>query len=113
MRPQAVEQTTGTLLASTVAAPRTVAGLLLIIDLVGSAPLAPNAWRQADRKAVSFMALGALITVPIGLMIAGPIAEATNITTVLLYGAVVAAALLILVRPQESASASASAVEQR
>jgi len=53
-------------LASTVAAPRTVAGLLLIIDLIGSAPLAPNAWRQADRKAVAFMALGALITVPIG-----------------------------------------------
>jgi uncharacterized protein len=53
-------------LASTVAAPRTVAGLLLIIDLVGSAPLAPNAWRQADRKAVAFMALGALITVPAG-----------------------------------------------
>lgn len=53
-------------LASTVAAPRTVAGLLLIIDLIGSAPLAPNAWRKADRKAVAFMALGALVTVPIG-----------------------------------------------
>ena len=53
-------------LASTVASPRTVAGLLLLIDLVGSAPLVPNAWRQADRKAVAFMAVGALITVPIG-----------------------------------------------
>src|SRR5262249_24990293 len=31
-------------LASTVAAPRTVAALLLIIDLVAAAPLAPNAW---------------------------------------------------------------------
>jgi uncharacterized protein len=53
-------------LASTVAAPRTVAALLLIIDLVGAAPLAPNAWREADRKAVVLMAIGALITVPIG-----------------------------------------------
>jgi MFS family permease len=51
-------------------------------------------------------------TVPIGLMIAGPIAEATNITAVLLYGAVVAALLLVLVRPQQAAPAPASAVEQ-
>ena len=49
-------------LASTVAAPRTVAALLLIIDLVAAAPLAPNAWKQADRKAVAFMAFGALLT---------------------------------------------------
>ncbi len=38
-------------LASTVAAPRTVAALLLLIDLVAAAPFAPNAWKQADRKA--------------------------------------------------------------
>jgi len=38
-------------------------------------------------------------TVPIGLMIAGPIAEATSITVVLLYGSVVAALLLFLTRP--------------
>ncbi|MEN3273703.1 MAG: hypothetical protein V7636_2464 [Actinomycetota bacterium] len=37
-------------------------------------------------------------TVPLGLMLAGPIAEATNITLVLLYGAVVALALFVWVR---------------
>lgn len=37
-------------------------------------------------------------TVPLGLMIAGPIAEATSITVVLLYGSVVALALWIWVR---------------
>jgi hypothetical protein len=37
-------------------------------------------------------------TVPLGLMIAGPIAEATSITVVLLYGSVVAVALWIWVQ---------------
>jgi uncharacterized membrane protein YfcA len=53
-------------LASTVAAPRMVAALLLIIDLVLAAPFALKAWKQADRKAVALMAVGALVTVPIG-----------------------------------------------
>src|SRR5882757_3884264 len=53
-------------LASSIAAPRLVAALLLIIDLIGSAPLIPNAWKQADRKATAIMALGALVGVPIG-----------------------------------------------
>jgi uncharacterized protein len=53
-------------LASSVAAPRLVAALLLIIDFVAAAPLVPNAWRQADRKATAVMVLGALIGVPIG-----------------------------------------------
>jgi uncharacterized protein len=53
-------------LASTVAAPRMVAALLLIIDLIAAAPLAPNAWKEADRKAVALMAVGALVTVPVG-----------------------------------------------
>ncbi|HYD08951.1 MAG TPA: MFS transporter [Acidimicrobiales bacterium] len=51
-------------------------------------------------------------TVPIGLMIAGPIAEATNITTVVLYGAVVAALLLFLVRPIEAEGSALVEVEQ-
>jgi uncharacterized membrane protein YfcA len=53
-------------LASSVAAPRLVAPLLLIIDFVAAAPLVPNAWRQADRKATAVMVLGALVGVPIG-----------------------------------------------
>lgn len=53
-------------LASSMAAPKLVAALLLIIDFVAAAPLLPNAWKQADRKATSVMVLGALIGVPIG-----------------------------------------------
>jgi uncharacterized membrane protein YfcA len=53
-------------LASSIAAPRLVAALLLIIDFIGAAPLIPNAWKQADRKATAIMALGALVGVPVG-----------------------------------------------
>lgn len=53
-------------LASSIAAPKLVAALLLIIDLVAALPLLPNAWKQADRKATAVMAVGALIGVPIG-----------------------------------------------
>src|ERR1700684_1743982 len=53
-------------LASSIAAPRLVAALLLIIDFVGSSPLIPNAWRHADRKATAVMVLRALVGVPIG-----------------------------------------------
>src|SRR5215475_8391569 len=53
-------------LASSVAQPRLVAALLLMIDFVAAAPLLPNAWRHADRKATAVMVLGALIGVPVG-----------------------------------------------
>ena len=53
-------------LASSMAAPRLVAALLLIIDFVAAAPLLPNAWRQADRKATAVMVAGALVGVPVG-----------------------------------------------
>jgi uncharacterized membrane protein YfcA len=53
-------------LASSLAAPRLVAALLLIIDFVAAAPLIPNAWRHADRKATAVMVLGALVGVPLG-----------------------------------------------
>ncbi|MGV7218298.1 sulfite exporter TauE/SafE family protein [Bradyrhizobium sp. UFLA05-112] len=53
-------------LASSVAPPRLVAALLLIIDFVAAAPLLPDAWRKADRKATAVIVLGALIGVPIG-----------------------------------------------
>src|SRR2546429_7790422 len=53
-------------LASSIAAPRLVAALLLIIDFIAAAPLVPNAWKKADRKATAVMVLGALIGVPIG-----------------------------------------------
>src|SRR5260221_10687422 len=53
-------------LASSIVAPRLVAALLLIIDFIAAAPLIPNAWKQADRKATAIMVLGALVGVPIG-----------------------------------------------
>lgn len=53
-------------LASSIAAPKLVAALLLIIDFVAAAPLLPNAWKQADRRATAVMVAGALIGVPIG-----------------------------------------------
>jgi uncharacterized membrane protein YfcA len=53
-------------LASSVAPPRLVAALLLIIDFVAAAPLLPDAWRKADRKATAVIVLGALVGVPIG-----------------------------------------------
>src|SRR6478609_10243657 len=53
-------------LASSVAGPRLVAALLLIIDFVAAAPLLPNAWTHADRKATAVMVAGALVGVPIG-----------------------------------------------
>jgi uncharacterized protein len=53
-------------LASSMAAPRLVAALLLMIDFVAALPLAPNAWKHADRKATAVIVLGALIGVPLG-----------------------------------------------
>jgi uncharacterized membrane protein YfcA len=53
-------------LASSIADPRLVAALLLIIDFVAAAPLLPGAWEKADRKATAIMVAGALIGVPIG-----------------------------------------------
>jgi uncharacterized membrane protein YfcA len=81
-------------LASTVAAPRTVAALLLIIDLVCAAPLAPNAWRQGDRKAVALMAVGALITVPLGTY---ALTQLNPVTTRWIIVAFVTALLVLLI----------------
>lgn len=53
-------------LASSVAGPRLVAALLLVIDFVSAAPLVPNAWKDADRRATAVMVAGALVGVPIG-----------------------------------------------
>jgi uncharacterized membrane protein YfcA len=53
-------------LASSVAAPRLVAALLLVIDFVSAAPLVPNAWKDADRKATAIIVAGALVGVPLG-----------------------------------------------
>src|SRR5580704_18079494 len=52
-------------LASSLAAPRLVAALLLIIDFVAAAPLVPNAWQHADRRGTAVIVAGALLGVPV------------------------------------------------
>ena len=59
-------------LASSLAAPRLVAAVLLMIDFVAAVPLIPNAWRQADRGATAVMVSGALIGVPVGNLLSQP-----------------------------------------
>src|ERR1700731_427080 len=80
-------------LASSLAAPRLVAALLLIIDFVAAAPLVPNAWKHADRKATAVMALGALVGVPIGTWF---LSRLDPVTTRWIISAFVFALLLLL-----------------
>src|SRR6266513_3318874 len=81
-------------LASSMAAPRLVAALLLIIDFVAAAPLVPNAWKRADRKATAVMVSGALIGVPIGTYF---LSRLDPVTTRWIISAFVFALLLLLV----------------
>jgi uncharacterized protein len=80
-------------LASSMAAPRLVAALLLMIDFVAAAPLVPNAWKQADRKATAVMVLGALVGVPIGTYF---LSRLDPVTTRWIISAFVCALLLLL-----------------
>jgi uncharacterized membrane protein YfcA len=81
-------------LASSIAAPRLVAALLLIIDFVAAAPLVPNAWKHADRKATAVIVLGALIGVPIGTWFLSRLEPVT--TRWIISGFVTALLLLLL-----------------
>jgi hypothetical protein len=80
-------------LASSIAAPRLVAALLLVIDFIGSSPLIPNAWRQADRKATAVMVAGALVGVPIGTYL---LSRLDPVTTRWIISGFVGALLLLL-----------------
>ena len=53
-------------LASTVIGPAQAAPLLLVVDLVLSVGMIPDAWRRADKASVGTMSLGALVGVPLG-----------------------------------------------
>ena len=80
-------------LASSIAGPRLVAALLLLIDFVAATPLLPNAWTHADRKATAIMVAGAFVGVPIGtyfLTVLDPV------TTRWIISCFVAALLLLL-----------------
>jgi uncharacterized membrane protein YfcA len=81
-------------LASSMAAPRLVAALLLIIDFIAALPLAPNAWKHADRKATAVMVSGALIGVPVGTWFLSRLDPVT--TRWIISGFVVALLLLLL-----------------
>ena len=80
-------------LASSLAAPRLIAALLLIIDFVGALPLLPNAWRQADRKATAVIVAGAVVGVPIGTWL---LTRLDPVTTRWIISSFVAALLLLL-----------------
>src|ERR1700754_5025071 len=80
-------------LASSMASPRLVAALLLIIDFIGSLPLLPNAWRQADRKATAVIVAGALVGVPVGTWL---LTRLDPVTTRWIISGFVAALLLLL-----------------
>lgn len=80
-------------LASSIAAPQLVAALLLIIDFVAAAPLVPNAWKQADRRATAIMVLGALVGVPVGTYF---LSRLDPVTTRWIISGFVSALLLLL-----------------
>jgi uncharacterized membrane protein YfcA len=81
-------------LASSMAGPRLVAALLLIIDFVAALPLIPNAWKHADRKATAVMVSGALLGVPIGTYF---LSRLDPVTTRWIISAFVFALLMLLV----------------
>lgn len=80
-------------LASSIAAPRLVAALLLVIDFVAAAPLLPQAWRKADRRATAVIVLGALVGVPVGTYF---LSVLEPVTTRWIISCFVAALLLLL-----------------
>src|SRR4030081_2569562 len=80
-------------LASSIAGPRLVAALLLIIDFIAAAPLVPNAWKHADRKATAVIVFGALIGVPIGTYL---LSRLDPVTTRWIISAFVLALLMLL-----------------
>jgi len=80
-------------LASSIAAPRLVAALLLVIDFVAALPLLPDAWRKADRKATAVIVLGALVGVPVGTYF---LSVLEPVTTRWIISCFVAALLLLL-----------------
>lgn len=53
-------------LASATIGPKLAVPLLLVLDAVTTLGLIPNAWREADRRGVSIMAIGAVLGIPLG-----------------------------------------------
>ena len=81
-------------LASSLAGPRLVAALLLVIDFVAATPLVPNAWKHADRKSTAILVLGALVGVPVGTWL---LSRLDPVTTRWIISGFVIALLMLLV----------------
>ena len=81
-------------LVSSVIGPRIAAPLLLIIDGFMALGLIPNAWRQADRRGVGTMMIGAVIGIPLGTL---ALTQADPLTVRWGIAAVVILLLLLLV----------------
>jgi hypothetical protein len=60
-------------LASAAVGPQAAAPILLAIDGIAQLALLKNAWREANRREVGIMALGALIGIPLGAAILGSV----------------------------------------
>jgi uncharacterized membrane protein YfcA len=80
-------------LASTVVAPQMAAALLLLIDLV-AVQFAFTAYNKANRKAVALMAVGSMLTVPLGTY---ALTQLDAVTTRWIISAFVAALLTLLI----------------
>jgi uncharacterized membrane protein YfcA len=80
-------------LASSLAAPRLIAAVLLVIDFVAATPLIPDAWKHTDRRATAVMVAGAFVGVPIGTFL---LSRLEPVTTRWIISAFVAALLVLL-----------------
>ncbi len=76
-------------LVSTIISPKIAAPLLLLTDTALSVGMLPNAWRNADRREVSIMAIGTVVGVPLGTF-------ALSVTPVLTVRWVICAVALLL-----------------
>ncbi|WP_135468971.1 sulfite exporter TauE/SafE family protein [Crenalkalicoccus roseus] len=74
-------------LASVALGPQRAAPLMLLLEAFAIAALTPGAWRLADRRAVGWLALGALLGTPLGaavLVLADPRALRWGVAAVIL-----------------------------
>src|SRR5580704_19002417 len=67
---------------------------ICVVAFVAAAPLLPNAWREADRKATAIIVIGALIGVPLGTYL---LTRLDPVTTRWIISCFVIALLLLLI----------------
>ncbi|MEI7711386.1 MAG: sulfite exporter TauE/SafE family protein [Rhodospirillales bacterium] len=79
-------------LGSAAVGPALASAVLLVVDGLGSTPMLPAAWREADRRAVFTMSTGAIVAVPVGTLALAWIDPST-----LRWGICLAILLLVMV----------------